>query len=115
MEVELMQHTQKNFMDGRLIGEKPDNGVWCPDSLKIASAYEIKGVRISSIDEIEKKVREVLDFKGPVICDVMTPEWQLLIPRTTSEKRPDGSLVAKPYEDMFPLLDRKELSRSNRP
>jgi len=111
----LIRHTQKNFMDGRLIGERPDNGVWCPDSLKIATAYEIKGVRISSIDEIEKKVREVLDYKGPVICDVMTPEWQLLIPRTASEKRPDGTLVAKPYEDMFPFLDRKELSDSNHP
>ena len=111
----LIRHTQKNFMDGRLIGEKPANGVWCPDSLKIASAYEIKGVRISSIDEIEKKVREVLDFKGPVICDVMTPEWQLLMPRMSSEKRPDGTLVSNPYEDLFPLLDRKELARSNRP
>jgi len=111
----LIRHTQKNFMDGRLIGEKPDNGVWCPDSLKIATAYEIKGVRINSIDEIDKKVREVLDYKGPVICDVMTPEWQLLIPRTASEKRPDGVLVAKPYEDMFPFLDRKEFKQVNRP
>lgn len=111
----LIRHTQKNFMDGRLIGEKPDNGVWCPDSLKIATAYEIKGVRINSIDEIEKKVKEVLEFKGPVICDVMTPEWQMLVPRTASEKKPDGTLVAKPYEDMFPFLDRKELKSSNHP
>ncbi len=111
----LIRHTQKNFMDGRLIGEKPDNGVWCPDSLKIASAYEIKGVRISSTDEIRKKVREVLDFKGPVICEVMTPEWQLLMPRTASEKNAEGILVSKPYEDMFPFLDRKELAKSNRP
>ena len=102
-------------MDGRLIGERPENGVWCPDSLKIATAYEIKGVRINSIDEIEKKVREVLDYKGPVICDVMTPEWQLLIPRTASDKRPDGTLVAKPYEDMFPFLDRKEFTNANHP
>ncbi len=111
----LIRHTQKNFMDGRLIGERPENGVWCPDSLKIATAYEIKGVRINSIDEIEKKVREVLDYKGPVICDVMTPEWQLLIPRTASDKRPDGTLVAKPYEDMFPFLDRKEFTNANHP
>lgn len=111
----LIRHTQKNFMDGRLIGEKPETGVWCPDSLKIASAYGIKGVRIRSVDEIEKKVKEVLNYKGPVICDVMTPEWQLLIPRTASDKKPDGTLVAKPYEDMFPFLDRKEFKSSNHP
>ncbi|MFA6081581.1 MAG: thiamine pyrophosphate-binding protein [Patescibacteria group bacterium] len=109
----LIRHTQKNFMNGRLMGESEKNGVWCPDSLKIASAYGIKGVRINSIDEIDKKVREVLNYKGPVICDVMTPEWQLLIPRTASEKRPDGTLVAKPYEDMFPFLDRDEFKKVN--
>ncbi|MEK7633220.1 MAG: thiamine pyrophosphate-binding protein [Patescibacteria group bacterium] len=111
----LIRHTQKNFMEGRLMGESAKNGVWCPDSLKIAMAYGIKGVRISSIDEVEKKVKEVLDFKGPVICDVMTPDWQLLIPRIASEKRPDGTLVAKPYEDMFPFLDRNEFKKVNRP
>lgn len=111
----LIRHTQKNFMDGRLIGEKPDNGVWCPDSLKIAEAYEIKGVRINSIDEVDEKIKEVLAYKGPVICDVMTPEWQLLIPRTASEKRPDGTMVAKPYDDMFPFLDRKEFKQVNHP
>ncbi len=111
----LIRHTQKNFMEGRLMGESTKNGVWCPDSLKIATSYGIKGVRINSIDEIEKKVREVLDYKGPVICDVMTPYWQLLIPRTASEKRSDGTLVPKPYEDMFPFLDRKEFRQVNRP
>jgi len=111
----LIRHTQKNFMEGRLMGESTKNGVWCPDSLKIAEAYGIKGVRINSVDEIDEKVKEVLDYKGPVICDVMTPEWQLLIPRTASEKRPDGVLVAKPYEDMFPFLDRQEFKKVNRP
>jgi acetolactate synthase-1/2/3 large subunit len=46
---------------------------------------------------------------------VITPYWQLLIPRTASEKRPDGTLVPKPYEDMFPFLDRKEFKQVNHP
>ncbi len=103
----LIRHTQKNFMEGRLFGEGPENGVWCPDSLKIAEAYGIKGVRISSAGEVESKIKEVMDFDGPVICDVMTPEWQLIVPRIASEKLADGTLVSKPYEDMYPFLDRK--------
>lgn len=105
----LIRHTQKNFMEGRLFGVSPETGLSCPDSIKIAKAYGIKGVRISSVEEIEAKLKEVLEYDGPVICDILTPEWQLLIPRTASEKRPDGTLVAKPYEDMFPFLDPKEL------
>ncbi|OGS46178.1 MAG: hypothetical protein A2539_04990 [Elusimicrobia bacterium RIFOXYD2_FULL_34_15] len=107
----LIRHTQKNFMQGRLLGEGPDTGVWCPDSLKIAQAYGIKGVRINSVKEVDSKIKEVMDSSGPVICDVMTPEWQLIVPRISSDKKPDGTLVSKPYEDMFPFLDRKTLKK----
>lgn len=108
----LIRHTQRNFMEGRLFAEGPQTGVWCPDSLKIADAYGIKGVRISSVNEIDEKLKEVLEFDGPVICDVMTPEWQLLIPRISSDKRPDGTLVSKPFEDMFPFLSPEELKKN---
>lgn len=103
----LIRHTQKNFMEGRLFGEGPDTGVWCPDSLEIARAYGIKGVRINQVSEVGAKIKEVMEHAGPVICDVMTPEWQLIIPRISSQKLADGTLVAKPYEDMYPFLDRK--------
>lgn len=105
----LIRQTQKHFMEGRLMGEGPASGVWCPDSLKIAEAYGIKGVRINSALEVEEKIKEVLQYDGPVICDVMTPEWQLIIPRTSSEKRADGSLVPRAYEDMYPFLSPKAL------
>lgn len=108
----LIRHTQRNYMEDRFLGEGPKSGVWCPDSLKIANAYGIKGARIESIDEIDAKIEEVLNYDGPVICDVMTPEWQLLIPRVASEKKPDGTLVSKPYEDMYPFLDRDEFRKN---
>ena len=104
----LIRHTQRNFMESRLIGESPQSGVWCPDSLEIAKAYGIKGVRIDSVDNMEQKISDVLAYEGPVICDVITPEWQLLIPRVSSDKMPDGTLVSRPYEDMFPYLSREE-------
>lgn len=104
----LIRHTQNNFMDGHLLGESPKSGVWCPDSLKIANAYGIKGIKISDVNEIEKKIKEVLDYDGPVICDILTSESQLLIPRISSDKLEDGTMVSKPYEDMFPFLDRQE-------
>lgn len=106
----LIRHTQNNFMEGRLMGEGPETGVWCPDSLKIAEAYGIKGVRIDSAEDAEAKIEEVMNYNGPVICDIMTPEWQLIIPRVSSEKRPDGTLVPRAYEDMYPFLDREELA-----
>lgn len=108
----LMRITQRNFMENRFIGEGPTSGVWCPDALEIAHAYGIKGMRISNVDEVESKIKEALDHDGPVICDVMTPEWQLIIPRVASEKTADGKMVSKPYEDMFPYLPPEELARN---
>ncbi len=108
----LIRQTQRNFMEGRMFGEGPESGVWCPDSLRIAEAYGIKGVRIDSPVDIESKIDEVLMHDGPVICDVMTPKWQLLMPRVASDKLPDGTLVSRKYEDMFPFLPEEELKRN---
>jgi len=104
----LIRHTQRNFMDDRFIGESPQTGVWCPDSLEIAKAYGIKALRINNVDEVDNKIIEVLSYNEPVICDVMTPEWQLLIPRVSSDKLPDGRLVSREYADMFPYLSKEE-------
>lgn len=107
----LIRHTQRNFMEDRFVGESPATGVWCPDALKVAESYEIKGVRIY-VEEVDKKIEEVLNYDGPVICEVMTPEWQMLIPRVASDKLPDGTLRSRDYEDMFPYLHEDELKRN---
>ena len=108
----LIRNTQRNFMEDRFIGESPKTGVWCPDSKKIAEAYEIKSVEIKSPDEVDEKINYVLNYDGPIICKVITPEWQLLQPRISSEKLPDGTLVAHEYEDMFPFLSRDEMRKN---
>ncbi len=104
----LIRSTQRNFMEDRFLGEGPNTGVWCPELEKIASAYEIPYFRIDNVDHIEDIVKKVFATEGPVICEVMTPEWQALVPRITSEKMPDGRLVAHEYSDMFPFLSREE-------
>lgn len=104
----LIRHTQKNFMDGRLIGESADTGVSFPDMKKIANAYGIYFIRISKLTHLDKKLKELMRYQGTVICEVMTPPNQLLIPRVASKKLDDGRMVSMPYDDMFPFLSREE-------
>lgn len=106
----LIRHTQKTHLEGRLMGESPKTGLWCPNPLEIAKAYEIKSFDIQRTFGMEKIIKEALVWPGPVICNVASPEWQLIIPRVASEKRPDGSFISKPYEDMFPFLSPDELA-----
>ena len=108
----LIRQTQHNYMDDRLYGEGPTSGVWCPDAMNIAKAYGVKGVRITKADELDEKVKEVLEYDGPVICDVYTQEWQLIVPRVSSDKMPDGTLVMRKYEDMFPFLPADEFKEN---
>lgn len=104
----LIRQTQHNYMEDRFYGEGPESGIWCPDAIKIADAYGIKGVRIEKASELDDKIKEVLEYEGPVICDVLTEEWQKIIPRVASDKMPDGSLRMRNYEDMFPFLPVEE-------
>jgi len=50
----------------------------------------------------------VLDIPGPVLCDVEVIPDEPRAPRLSSMQRPNGSLVSKPLEDLFPFLDRDE-------
>jgi acetolactate synthase-1/2/3 large subunit len=105
----LIRHTQTTHFDGRLIGESPKTGLFIPDTVKIAKAYGLKAIQIRSVNELDNKLKEVLAFKGPVVCDILSPEWQPIIPRVSSQKLADGKMVSKPFEDMYPFLAPDEL------
>jgi len=108
----LIRLTQQNFQDGRLIGSSRESGVSCPDLKKIAAAYGIKFIRISSLDEMNNGLNELISHQGAMICEVMTPKNQLLMPRVASRKLEDGSMASAPYDDMFPFLPRDEYQRN---
>ncbi|MDD5194973.1 MAG: thiamine pyrophosphate-binding protein [Candidatus Omnitrophica bacterium] len=102
--IKLMQ--QNHF--GRYVGSEPSSGLSFPDMLKVAQAYGIPSVRITNNKELLAKIDKILAHPGPFICEIMMPENQPLIPRVSSLKKPDGSIVSKPLEDLYPFLSRKE-------
>ena len=102
--IKLMQ--QNHF--GRYIGSDPSSGLSCPDIVKVANAYGIKTERISNNDELHEKIGNVLAQDGPFVCEIIMPEDQPLIPRVSSLKKPDGTIVSKPLEDLYPFLSREE-------
>jgi len=106
----LIRQTQRNYMEDRLFGESPSSGVFCPDTMAIAAAYGIKGVRIEHPKELESKLRETLEYDGPVVCEIMCPEWQEIVPRVSSDKLSDGTLKQRNFEDMYPYLPADELA-----
>lgn len=108
----LIRHTQKTHLGGRLMGESPKTGLWCPNPADLARAYKIKFVNITSPADMDRKIKQALAFKGPVICNVPSPLWQLIVPRISSTKKADGSFESRPYEDLFPFLPEAEIRKN---
>ncbi len=102
--IKLMQ--QNHF--GRYIGSDPSSGLTCPDIIKLAAAYGIEAERIGDQNTLECRLDAVLAHPGPYLCEILMPPEQALIPRVSSLKLPDGRIVSKPMEDLFPFLDREE-------
>lgn len=104
--------TQNRYFEGRILGTDPSSGLSFPDLKKIASAYGIKFYRISKSPELNKAIEKILRHDEPVLCELMCQSNQVLSPVVTSAANPEGRLVSKPLEDMFPLLDREEFYKN---
>lgn len=102
--------TQKNFFNGRLIGEGPKSGVLIPDTEKIAKAYGLTFYRLEKEDDLLKKIPLILKSPKTVICEIVCPKWQDIL-GVSSKKTTDGKLVSAPMDEMFPFLEDEEINR----
>jgi acetolactate synthase-1/2/3 large subunit len=93
---------------GRLTGADVSSGVTLPPLKKVVEAYGLTYSRIENQHDLPASVQRVLDFPGPIVCEVMTPVDEPRAPSLASMQRPDGSMVSKPLEDLWPFLDREE-------
>ena len=75
-----------------------------PNFIDIAKAYKVKTVSINNNSEIEKKIREVLNYNGPVVCDVNCHEFHNYEPKLIGWQTP--------IEDMYPYITRSELKNN---
>jgi acetolactate synthase-1/2/3 large subunit len=93
---------------GRRMGSDASSAMTLPDIGKVAAAYGLKTFRIDGQSKLRAAVREVLDFPGPAVCDVVMKAGESRAPSLSSVQRADGSMVSKPLEDLWPFLDREE-------
>jgi acetolactate synthase-1/2/3 large subunit len=105
-----IQAMQRSHFEGRLVGSDPSSGLTLPDVGRIAEAYGLSTARIAGQTDLRGQIRAVLQREGPVVCVVKTSPAEKTMPRVTSVLQKDGSLVSNPMEDMWPFLDREELS-----
>jgi acetolactate synthase-1/2/3 large subunit len=101
-------NSQRNHFNCHYVASEKSSGLTLADVCKVANAYDVKSIRIYNNNELKEKVKEVLEYEGPVVCDVMVHPTQPTAPKLMSEKLPDGNMISKPLEDLWPFLDREE-------
>ncbi len=103
--------TQDTYFEGRYTGSDRKDGVYYPNISRVAEAFGLKTVKLDNEDNLSNKIQQVLDMPGPVLCEVLMDPKQTLYPKLSSETKPDGTMVSKPLEDMYPFLPRDEFRK----
>ena len=107
-----IRNTQNNFFKGHKVGSDKDSGVSFPDTIKLAKAYGFEACRIENQLNLKKDLDKILSKSGAVVCEVMLSPTEKMEPKLSSEIKPDGKMISKPLEDMFPFLPREEFYKN---
>lgn len=104
-----IQATQTNIFQKHFVACNEESGLSLPKINKIVDAYGIKSMIIKDMDELDDKVKEALEYDGPVVTEVWTPIGLTAVPKQVSYKRSDGQMESKPLEFMNPPLSDEEM------
>ncbi len=94
----------RQFQDMYFAGRRQSTviGYSCPQLGKVAEAFGIPSITITSMDNTEDVIDKALKIDGPVFVDVMLEQNSMVNPKL---------VVNKPIEDMSPYLVREELKK----
>lgn len=97
---------QENLFEGKYFGSTPSSGVSAPDFVKVAQAFGLNARRLTCLEDLtEQKIREILATPVPMLCEILLPRGQVMMPRVQSMKTDDGKIFSNSIEYMWPFLD----------
>ena len=105
-----IKNSQNNYFNGFYVGAEAGSGVTIPEIERIAYAYKIKYICFHDNKEMEERIDEILDNDDPIICELLVSPYEYTFPRSQSEVLPNGKMISKPQEDLYPFLSREEFS-----
>ncbi len=107
-----IRNHQKKFFNSHYVGSEVGSGISFTDLELISKAFKIDYFHINKLSESGSILDKVFAKKGPALVQVdIDPDMQI-IPSNTYMVKPNGILVSKPLEDMYPFLDREEFRKN---
>jgi len=102
--------TSQNTHFNLLVGADASSGLRLPNLRQLSAAYGVGYVRIEAHEELDGRLREVLDQQGPVICEVLVQIEEARVPRVMTRINEQGKPETGALEDLYPFLPREELA-----
>lgn len=99
----LIKQFQDVWLNSCYKASSVEGGLGDPDFVKIAIAYGMAGIQINNNQELREKIKQALEFNGPILCNVDLKCGEKVIPKLE---------FGKPIEDSSPLLDREEFMKN---
>lgn len=107
-----IRQTHDAFFAGHHTGCDNASGVTFPCWKKVAAAFEWPYVKIKSHESMEKQIAEVLAMDSMVFCEVVLNTGYEFAPKLSSQRFPDGRIVSRSLEDMYPFLSEEEMAEN---
>ena len=105
----LIRNIQRDYFGGRFVGTDHEVRSGSAPLLQIVKSFGIPTFQAAQANKLSSTLREWLKTDGPAICEIEVEDDQDRIPRPGFTIQDDQRWIAKPLEDMHPLLDRKVL------
>jgi len=102
-----IKHTQDLYFNGHRVGCDKKSGLTLPRLDWVSMAFDMQYDCFDNEGDLIKAFPRIFAAPGPMLIEIkMNPE-QKFWPKTVSSKRPDGTMVSPPLEDMTPKIDIK--------
>jgi len=95
----MIKQTQDDWLNSTYEASCIEKGIAVPDFISIGKAYGLQTEKICNHQELEEKIKKVLNNSVGILCEVNISEEQRILPMLKA---------GRPIEDSNPLLEREE-------
>ena len=107
----MIKTSQQNLFGARISGSSKETGISFPSFEKLANLFKFQYYRATNSNFDNDLFSEMLDSAEPVLFEIIMDPEQKYLPRLSTSKLSDGTLVSPPLEDLDPLISAELLQK----
>lgn len=107
----MIKTSQQNLFGGRFSGSSEETGISFPSFEQLAQLFKFEYYRATSLNIGNDLFSKMLESDNPVLFEIIMDPEQKYLPRLSTSKLGDGTLVSPPLEDLDPMISSELLQK----